>query len=329
MKDLRISVIDRCNFRCPYCMPKQTYGESYRFLGSDKYLNFDEIDRLVRIFVDEGVRKIRLTGGEPLLRPNLFHLISKLSKIPQIEDLALTTNGYLLLEQAESLRRSGLQRVTVSLDSSDPQVFKQMNGLGLSLDKVLNGIDHAFQLGFNPIKLNAVVQKGINDHTVIKLIKDFIDRPISIRFIEYMDVGNLNGWDHSLVVSTVELKKIIEEEFQLKFISPAYKGEVASRYQIMGKPLEIGFVSSISQPFCRDCSRLRISTDGKLFTCLFASTGTDLREALREGKSDGELQKIIRNIWHKREDRYSEKRVADRKPFDYGLKKIEMYQIGG
>ena len=329
LRDLRISVIDRCNFRCPYCMPKETYGDDYQFLPPPDYLSFAEVTRLVRLFVAHGVTKVRLTGGEPLLRPGLPDLIAALTEIPGIDDLALTTNGYLLAQHAAALRAAGLQRVTVSLDSVDEEVFASMNGLGIPIDRVLAGIDRAHQVGLAPVKLNAVVQRGVNDHTVLDLVRRFAGEPTSIRFIEYMDVGNRNGWDPAGVVSSAELKAAIEEEFPLQPVAAAYRGEVAQRYRIAGTDTEVGFVSSISQPFCRDCSRARLSTDGHFYTCLFAWKGTDLRTPLRAGASDDDLAELLAGVWRRRVDRYSEERAEVVRWGRNRERKIEMFQIGG
>ena len=329
LRDLRISVIDRCNFRCPYCMPKDTYGDDYQFLPPAEYLSFAEVARLVRAAVTLGVTKVRLTGGEPLLRPGLAELIAALAAIPEIDDLALTTNGYLLAEQAAALRAAGLQRVTVSLDSTDPEVFARMNGLGIPIDRVLAGIARAQEVGLAPLKLNAVVQRGVNDHTVLDLVRAFAGQEVAIRFIEYMDVGNRNGWDPGAVVTSAELKAVIEQEFPLTAVAPGYRGEVAQRYRVAGTGTEIGFVSSISAPFCHDCSRARLSTDGKLYTCLFAWQGTDLRTPLRGGAGDAELTELIAGVWRGRSDRYSEERAEVNRFQRRRARKIEMYQIGG
>ena len=329
LRDLRISVIDRCNFRCPYCMPKETYGDDYQFLPPADYLTFDEVARLVRLFVAGGVTKVRLTGGEPLLRPGLAELIASLTRIPGIEDLALTTNGYLLAEHAAALRAAGLRRVTVSLDSIDEEVFARMNGLGIPIDRVLAGIARAREVGLAPVKLNAVVQRGVNDHTVLDLVRRFAGEPVAIRFIEYMDVGNRNGWDPAGVVPSAELKAAIEAEFPLHAVAAAYRGEVAQRYRIGGTATEVGFVSSISQPFCSDCSRARLSTDGHFYTCLFAWQGTDLRTPLRAGASDAELTALLGGVWQRRVDRYSEERAEVARFTGDRQRKVEMYQIGG
>lgn len=329
LRDLRISVIDRCNFRCPYCMPKETYGDDYQFLPPADYLTFDEVTRLVRLFVAHGVTKVRLTGGEPLLRPRLPELIAALTRIPGIDDLALTTNGYLLAEHAAALRDAGLRRVTVSLDSVDEEVFARMNGLGIPIDRVLAGIARAQEVGLAPVKLNAVVQRGVNEHTVLDLVRRFAGEPVAIRFIEYMDVGNRNGWDPAGVVPSAELQAMIEAEFPLQPVAAAYRGEVAQRCRIAGTATEVGFVSSISQPFCSDCSRARLSTDGHFYTCLFAWQGTDLRTPLREGAGDRELADLVAGVWRRRVDRYSEERAEVSRFQRDRARKVEMYQIGG
>ena len=326
MGDLRVSVTDRCNFRCPYCMPLQVYGERYKFLPKSEILTFEEIARVVRLFVDLGVNKVRLTGGEPLVRQGLEKLISMLSGIPGVDDLTLTTNGFLLVKQAASLKEAGLQRITVSLDSLDDEVFKRMNGLGLSVSPVLEGIEEAARVGLDPIKINAVVQRRVNDHTILDLARWFKGTGHVVRFIEYMDVGNLNGWKPEEVVAASEIVSIINAEFPIEPASPNYRGEVARRYRYLDGDGEIGIISSVSQPFCADCTRARLSTEGKVYTCLFASVGHDLRGPLRCGATDAELTDIISGIWARRRDRYSEERFE---LADSPRRKIEMYQIGG
>ena len=326
MGDLRVSVTDRCNFRCPYCMPLQVYGERYKFLPKSEILTFEEIARVVRLFVDLGVNKVRLTGGEPLVRQGLEKLISMLAGIPGVDDLTLTTNGFLLAKQAASLKAAGLQRITVSLDSLDDEVFKQMNGLGLSVAPVLEGIEEAARVGLDPIKINAVVQRRVNDHTILDLARRFKGTGHVVRFIEYMDVGNLNGWKPEEVVAASEIVSIINAEFPIEPASPNYRGEVARRYRYLDGDGEIGIISSVSQPFCADCTRARLSTEGKVYTCLFASVGHDLRGPLRSGATDAELTDIISGIWARRRDRYSEERFE---LADSPRRKIEMYQIGG
>jgi GTP 3',8-cyclase len=328
LRDLRISVMDRCNFRCPYCMPHEQYHESYRFLKSAERLSFDEIVRLARLFVSLGVRKLRLTGGEPLLRANLPELIGDLTSIPGVEDVALTTNGVLLAKHAAELKAAGLNRITVSLDSVDPAVFARMSGGFGGVEDVLDGIKHARQVGLAPIKINAVVQRDVNDHTVIELIERFRGTGVIVRFIEYMDVGNRNHWRPELVVPSKELLARIGERWPLEPLRRSYRGEVADRYAFVDGQGEIGFISSVTQPFCGECSRARLSSDGVFFTCLFATHGTSLRDALRAGSSNEELTELIRSIWTMRTDRYSEQRASLRRSSGE-QRKIEMYYIGG
>ncbi len=328
LRDLRISVTDRCNFRCPYCMPAEIFGESYQFLPKDEILTFEEIARLARIFVDLGVNKLRITGGEPLLRTDLPKLVSLLAAIPGAADLTLTTNGYLLAQQAQSLKDAGLERITVSLDSLDDEIFKQMNGRNLSHRRVLQGIDKAAEVGLSPVKINAVVQKGVNDHTVVDLARHFKGTGHILRFIEYMDVGNRNGWKWDDVVPAAEIIQRIDAEMPLEPIASDYRGEVAKRYRYRDGQGEIGVISSVSQPFCGDCTRSRLSTDGVLYTCLFASSGINLRDPMRSGAGDDELRDLIARVWGNRADRYSEER-AELAAVQNAPPKVEMYQIGG
>jgi len=328
MRDLRISVMDRCNFRCPYCMPRETYHDRYRFLGSHERLSFDEIVRLTRLFVQLGVRKLRLTGGEPLLRTNLPDLIGDLTDIPGVEDVALTTNGVLLARYATELKAAGLQRVTVSLDSLDPEVFARMSGGFAGVEDVLEGIEHARRAELTPIKINAVVQRGANDHTVLDLVERFRGSGVIVRFIEYMDVGNRNHWSEGLVVPSKELLARIAARWPLERLEPGYRGEVARRYAFTDGKGEVGFISSVSQPFCGDCTRSRLSSDGVLYTCLFATHGTSLRDALRGGASDDQLLELIRGVWLARSDRYSEQRASLRRAAG-DERKVEMFYIGG
>jgi cyclic pyranopterin phosphate synthase len=309
-------------------MPAEIYGERYEFLPRAELLTFEEITRLTGIFVQLGVTKIRLTGGEPLVRNGLDQLIALLSNVEGMKDLTLTTNGYLLAQQAQALRDAGLQRVTVSLDSLDEEIFKVMNGRGFGTERVLDGIRSAQEVGLAPIKINSVVQRGVNDHTIVDLAGYFKGTGHILRFIEFMDVGNLNGWKLDQVVPADEIVEMINARFPLEPIESSYRGEVALRYRYLDGSGEIGIIASVTKPFCGDCTRARLSTDGKLFTCLFASRGTDLRDPLRRGASDDDLGDIITGVWHAREDRYSEMRTyfttQERKS-----KKIEMYQIGG
>lgn len=326
LRDLRISVIDRCNFRCDYCMPMETYGEGYSFLSPDEYLSFEEILRLVRVFSRQGVRKIRITGGEPLLRPNLEDLISGVSRVEGIDDIALTTNGYLLTDQAEALAEAGLRRVTVSLDALNPELFRKMNGVGKGPEPVLDGIEAAADAGMEPIKINTVVRRDVNDESVLPLVRHFRGTGRVVRFIEYMDVGTRNGWDRSEVVPSAELRDRISEVFPIEPLDPNYPGEVADRYAFTDGKGEIGFVSSVTNPFCGNCTRARLSTEGTLYTCLFASDGVDFRKPLRNEASDAALRERLEAVWNQRDDRYSEVRTAEgRQPEE----RVEMYEIGG
>lgn len=322
--DLRVSVIDRCNFRCNYCMPEKE-SQRHRFLEKHEWLQFDEISRLVRLFVSLGVRKIRLTGGEPLLRPGLTELIKTLSVIPGIDDLALTTNGSLLAVHAAELKAAGLKRLTVSLDTLDSRLFREMSGGKGNVHDVLQGIKTAEEAGFGAIKINVVLQRGVNDFNLMDIVRYFKNTPHILRFIEYMDVGNCNHWEQGYVVPTAELVKRIQQHYPLEPVHANYYGEVAERYRFKDGSGEIGFISSITQPFCGSCTRARLSTDGRIFTCLFSGKGHDLRNALRRGAADEELQALITTIWQNRSDRYSEERHESTHRYE----KIEMYQIGG
>jgi GTP 3',8-cyclase len=328
LHDLRISVMDRCNFRCPYCMPRETFHEHYRFLKSTERLSFEEITRLTRLFVQLGVKKVRLTGGEPLLRPNIDELVGELTVLEGVQDVALTTNGVLLAQHAAQLKANGLNRITVSLDTLDPEIFKQMNGGFAELDRVLEGIRAALDAGLTPIKLNCVVERGLNDHTVLDLVERFRGTSIIVRFIEYMDVGNRNHWSLDRVVPSRELVERIGTRWPLHPIEENYHGEVAERYAFDDGAGELGFISSITNPFCGSCSRARLSSEGVFYTCLFAQSGLDLRAPLRDGASDDELRSLITKTWTRRADRYSELRSSIRAT-EHPLRKIEMYYIGG
>jgi cyclic pyranopterin phosphate synthase len=327
MHDLRISVMDRCNFRCPYCMPKETFGEGYRFLGSAERLSFPEITRLAGLFVGLGVRKLRLTGGEPLLRAGLAELVGDLAALPQVEDVALTTNGVLLARHAEELRAQGLGRVTVSLDSLDPAVFRTMSGGYGAPAEILDGIQAAIAAGLAPVKVNCVVQRGVNDHTALDLVEHFRGSGVIVRFIEYMDVGTRNHWDASRVVPSRELHAAVHARWPLVPLAAGYHGEVAERYAFADGRGEVGFISSVSQPFCGACTRARLSSEGVIYTCLFATHGLDLRTPLRAGADDATLEALIRGAWLGRNDRYSEARAALHAAGSE--RKIEMYYIGG
>ncbi len=329
--DLRISVSDRCNFRCPYCMPAEVYGERYKFLPKPQILTFEEIACLARIFVSLGVRKLRLTGGEPLVRAQFPRLVEHLARIEGVEDLALTTNGFLLSKCARELRAAGLKLVTVSLDSLDDEIFRRMNGRDYDKNQVLEGIESAEKAGLLPIKINCVVQRGVNDHTIAELARRFKGTGHIVRFIEFMDVGNLNKWDPMQVVTAREIYEHIHAECPLEPVSANYRGEVANRYRYKDGSGEIGIIASVSQPFCGDCTRARLSTDGKLVTCLFAKDGFDLRGPLRAGASDLQLREMIQSVWDRRADRYSELRYESLQSNGEipQRRKIEMYQLGG
>jgi GTP 3',8-cyclase len=331
LQDLRISVTDRCNFRCPYCMPAEIYGEKYEFLPRPQLLTFEEIERLAGLFVEHGVEKIRITGGEPLLRHGLPRLVAGLAAIPDLGDLTLTTNGYLLAKQAESLAEAGLRRITVSLDSHDEAVFRRMSGRDFGPARVLEGIAAAAAAGLTPIKINCVVQKGVNDHQIVDLARHFRGSGHILRFIEFMDVGTLNGWDLSQVVTAREIVERIDAALPLEPLDANYAGEVAERWRYRDGGGEIGVIASVSQPFCGGCTRARLTIEGRLVTCLFAADGADLRTPLREGASDDDLRALIAGVWSRRTDRYSEERAALTDATGHVAKrpKIEMYQVGG
>jgi cyclic pyranopterin phosphate synthase len=324
LRDLRISVTDRCNFRCRYCMPREVFGPGYEFLNRREILTYEEVTRLVRIFTRFGLRKVRLTGGEPLLRRDLPRLVALLAEIPGI-DIALTTNGSRLAEEAAALAAAGLDRVTVSLDSLDDAIFRRMNDVDFPVTRVLEGIDAAARAGLSPIKINAVVHRGFNDGGVVELARHFRGTGHVLRFIEYMDVGTANGWRLEQVVSGAEIVERLSAELPLVPVEPTYRGEVARRYRYADGSGEIGVITSVTQPFCGDCTRARVSAEGQLFTCLFASHGTDLKGLLRGGEDDDGLARRVAAVWSAREDRYSELRSAA----TGGLHKIEMSYIGG
>ena len=325
LKDLRISVTDRCNFRCPYCMPAEVYGERYKFISRENLLTFEEIVRITSILVELGVEKVRITGGEPLVRQDVDKLIAMISELEGVNDLAMTTNAYLLKGFVKRLRKAGLKRITVSLDSLDEKVFQEMNGRGFGRAKVLDGISAASEEGFGPIKINSVVKKGVNDHTLIDLARWCREKGYIPRFIEYMDVGTLNGWKLDEVVSSKDIVDMISEVFPVEKDVPSYRGEVAKKYRYKDGKGEFGVISSVSQPFCGDCTRLRLTPEGMVVTCLFGEKGTDLRGPIREGKTNDDLRNILIGVWNKRKDRYSELRTKMTKPTE----KVEMYHIGG
>lgn len=326
LRDLRISVTDRCNFRCPYCMPAELFGPDHAFLPKSSLLTFEEYTRLIRIFTGLGVEKVRITGGEPLLRKGLPELIRMISGMEGIRDIALTSNGSLIGRHAEELKRSGLHRLNISLDSLDDARFGRMNGIGFRVGPVLEGIDRAAAAGL-PAKINMVVKKGWNDADILPMARYFKDKGLTLRFIEYMDVGNSNGWKLDQVVPSAQILETIHAEMPLEPLEPNYRGEVAVRYRYRGTETEIGLISSVTEAFCGSCTRARLSTEGVLFTCLFASAGYDLRTPLREGADDRELETMIRDIWDGRTDRYSELRLEDTP----GLprRKAEMSYLGG
>jgi cyclic pyranopterin phosphate synthase len=329
LRDLRISVTDRCNFRCTYCMPKEVFGKDYRFLPHEQLLSFEEIARLATIFADHGIEKIRLTGGEPLLRRNVERLIEMLAAItlPNGEriELTLTTNGSLLARKARALKDAGLRRVTVSLDALDDPTFMAMNDAEFPVAKVLAGIDAADAAGLAPVKINMVVKRGVNEHSILPMARRFKETGHVLRFIEFMDVGTTNGWRMDDVIPSREIIRMIGAHMPLDPIDPNYPGEVAERWRYRDGSGEIGVISSVTQAFCHSCTRARISTEGMLYTCLFATSGYDFRALLRAGKSDAEIRAAITAVWGVREDRYSEIRTADTAK----ERKIEMSYIGG
>lgn len=325
LRDLRISVTDKCNFRCRYCMPEEIFGPDYPFLSQEKLLTFEEMTRLVRIFTTLGVKKVRITGGEPLLRRELPTLIKMIRQLG-VDDIAMTTNGSLLPQFARSLKEAGLNRVTVSLDSLDDDRFGYLNGRGVKVSQILAGIEAAEEAGLK-IKINMVVQKGVNDSDILSMARYFKKRGHILRFIEYMDVGNANGWRLEHVVPSKTIVQLINQHMPIEPVEPNYYGEVATRYRYVDDGVEIGFISSVTEAFCSTCTRARLSAEGKLYTCLFASKGSDLRSPLRQGESDEQLKERILSIWQNRHDRYSEERLKNTNK--QSLKKVEMYHIGG
>jgi GTP 3',8-cyclase len=324
VRDLRISVTDRCNFRCIYCMPKEVFGRDYPFLPRAELLTFEEIERVARVFAGLGVEKIRITGGEPLVRRDLETLVGLLARLEGL-DLTLTTNGSLLAGKAAALEKAGLKRITVSLDSLDDGVFRAMNDVDFPVTRVLEGIDAALAAGLAPVKVNVVVKRGLNEESVLPMARHFRGTGVVLRFIEFMDVGHSNGWRLDDVVPSAEIVAAIDAELPLEPVEPAYRGEVANRWRYRDGSGEIGVISSVTQPFCGDCTRARLSADGRVYTCLFAVKGHDLRALLRDGASDEELTAAIADIWRARTDRYSELRSAA----TADLQKVEMSYIGG
>jgi cyclic pyranopterin phosphate synthase len=326
VRDLRISVTDRCNFRCVYCMPKEIFGRQFEFLRREQLLTFEEIERLTRSFAGMGVEKLRITGGEPLVRRGVDELIARLSAVPGIADVTLTTNGSLLARMAPKLAAAGLNRVTVSLDSLDDATFRAMNDVDFPVAEVIDGIEAALASRLTPVKVNMVVKRGVNDDGVLAMADRFRGTGVILRFIEYMDVGASNGWRLDDVVPSAEIVSAIDGAWPLEPVDPAYRGEVAARYRYRDGGGEIGLISSVTQPFCHDCTRARLSAEGKLYTCLFAVRGHDLRELVRGELSDAELEAKLRGIWRVRDDRYSELRTQGT---SLDLPKVEMSHIGG
>ena len=325
LRDVRISVTDRCNFRCIYCMPKEVFGSNYQFLERSQVLSFEEIARLARIFVAQGVGKIRLTGGEPLIRKDLHQLVGMLASISPDLDLTLTTNGSLLARQAQALKEAGLRRVSVSLDSLDDETFKTMNDVDFPVQKVIEGMDAAAAAGLGPIKVNMVVKRGLNEASILPMARFFREKGYILRFIEFMDVGHTNGWRMDDVIPAKEIVQIINKEMPIEPAEPNYTGEVAERWRYKDGGGEIGMIASVTQAFCRTCNRARISAEGKFYTCLFAVKGHDLRNLMREGATDEEISQAIAHVWGGRSDRYSELRSEK----TVSLPKVEMSHIGG
>lgn len=325
IRDLRISVTDRCNFRCTYCMPKEVFGDDYAFLPKDQLLSFEEIEQFARIFAKLGVKKLRITGGEPLMRKDIAKLIAKLMQIEGIEDIGLTTNAVLLRQHGQALYDAGLRRLNISLDGLTPEVFGAINGRGVKPDFILKNIAYAQKLGFE-IKVNMVVEKGVNEQEILPMATYFKEQGIMLRFIEFMDVGNDNGWSFKKVVTKKEIYSLLNETFDIEPRDQHYYGEVAKRYRYKDNQVEVGFITSVSESFCSTCTRARLSSDGKLFTCLFASDGFDLKSLIRSGKSDDALTEAIQSVWEGRADRYSDERTEQTAK---NRKKIGMSYIGG
>jgi len=325
LRDLRLSVTDRCNFRCTYCMPKEAFGPDHAFLPKREVLTFEELTRLAGIFVGLGVEKIRLTGGEPLLRRDLPVLVRQLASIRGLRDLTLTTNGSALVNLAGPLRDAGLQRLTVSLDALDDAAFRAMNDVDFPLERVLAGIDAALCAGFSPIKINMVVKRGVNDGQILPMVRRFKDPRFIVRFIEFMDVGSTNGWRMHDVLPAAEIVRRIHEEFPLEPLPATYPGEVATRWRHRDGVGEVGVIASVTRPFCQGCTRARLSAEGRLYTCLFAADGHDLRGLLRSGADDAAITRVLSAVWFSREDRYSELRTAETS----ASTKVEMSRIGG
>ena len=326
LENLRISVTDRCNFRCPYCMPAELFNDAYEFIPREELLSFEEIARLTRIFTQIGVRRVRITGGEPLLRAHLDKLVTSLRKLDAIDDLALTTNGVLLPKHVTRLKEAGLDRITISLDALDPEIFRQLSGRKDHPDRVFEGLAAAEQAGFSSVKINCVVKKGVNDQEILPLVDRFRGTQHILRFIEYMDVGTMNGWELSQVMTAREIRDIIHHRYPLTPIESDVMGRVARDYAFTDGQGTIGIIASVTEPFCGGCTRARLTIQGELVTCLFASSGIDLKTPLRSGANDDELLDVIRQCWTQRNDRYSEQRTADTTNSN---ERIEMFRLGG
>lgn len=328
IRDLRISVTDRCNFRCDYCMPKEIFGDDFVFLPKDELLTFDEMVRIAKVYAELGVKKLRITGGEPLLRRNLYQLIAELNKIEGIEDIGMTTNGLLLKKHGQNLYDAGLRRINVSLDAIDDEVFQAINNRNIKASTILDQIDYAISIGFH-VKVNVVIQKGVNDDQILPMIEYFKEKNIEIRFIEFMDVGNDNGWDFSKVVTKDEMLELIEEHFDIEPVAPKYFGEVAKYYKHKDNGAKFGLITSVSASFCSTCTRARLSSDGKFYGCLFSTVeGFNIKSFIRSGVTDEELRAQLISLWNIRDDRYSDERT-EQTVKNRQRKKINMNYIGG
>lgn len=325
LHDLRISVTDRCNFRCQFCMPE---GQEYEFYPRSEILTFEEITKIVKISTRLGIKKVRITGGEPLLRRNIEKLIHMLSQIEGLEDISMTTNGFLLEQMAKGLKDAGLHRVTVSFHSLKDEVFSKIVGRSVKVSQIIKGIEASLRAGLHPVKVNVCVVKGLNDKEILPIAKFFKNMGVVVRFIEFMDVGNLNGWSLDKVVSAREIVETLSKEFPIEPVEKNYRGEVADKYRYKDDGLELGVISSITQPFCGDCNRLRLTADGKLLTCLFATQGYDIKALLRNGARDEDIEDFIKRVWYSRKDRYSEERLELIKRGEVP-KKVEMFRVGG
>ena len=328
IRDLRISVTDRCNFRCSYCMPKEIFGDDFEFMKKDELLSFEELERIAKIYASLGVKKLRITGGEPLLRKDLHELIARLNQIEGIEDIGMTTNGLLLKKHGKKLYDAGLRRLNISLDAMDDELFGQINDRGIGTSRIIEQIEYAISLGFE-IKINMVVQKGLNEHEILPMARFSKTMPVTLRFIEFMDVGNDNGWNFDKVITKKEILAMLEDEFDIEPLNPAYYGEVAKVYRHKDAESYLGFITSVSESFCSTCTRARLSSDGKFYGCLFAVEGFDIKQIMREGISDDELVEVLTGVWNKRDDRYSDLRTEITAENRRKRNKINMSYIGG